>query len=325
MSDAAQPLALPSRLSPSRIKDFEQCPKLFHFKLMGLSTPPTVATAKGTLAHYAFERIFDHPRSERTQETALSYVAPAWAMMTDPFKERTGEETVYETALRDSEKAWAEHQLDDASSRRRLRDAGQYRTVVPAEEETEFLNTCEAAVRGWFRMENPSKFDPAEREFYVAAQIAGVDLHGYVDRLDRIVSEDGSTRYFVSDYKTGKPPSERFAGEAFFQLEVYALLVDRVLGVKTHQLRLIYVREGRPDAVLTRKVTPAVLKQTTAKLTRVWKDIQESHASGEWLTRKQTLCGWCNFQNACPAFEDGVAELTREEIAARTGTLLPEA
>lgn len=325
MTGPVQTVASPSKLSPSRIKDFEQCPKLFHFKSLGLTTPPTQATARGTLVHYVFERIFDHPRSERDVTTALEYLEPAWQMMTDPYRVRSGQEGPQEVALRDSEKCWHEHLDRDASGcRRKLRDADQYRALIPKGEERAFLDSCAEAVRGWYRMESPAKFDPSEREFYVTAQIAGVDLHGYIDRLDRIVTDGGTVRYYVTDYKTGKPPSERFADEAFFQLEVYALLVEKALGVKTHQLRLVYVREGRPDAVLTRQVTPALLKKTTAKLTRVAKEIREAATSGVWPTRKQTLCGWCVFQNVCPAFEPDVEGLTTAEIAARTGAVLPE-
>jgi putative RecB family exonuclease len=293
---------------------------------MGLTTPPTQATAKGTLVHYVLERIFDHPRSERGVGVALGYVGPAWQMMIDPFKERTGEEDVFEVALRDHESCWAEFADGETSAtRRKVRDAEQYRGLIPVGDVDEFLTSCADAVRGWYRMESPGKFDPAEREFYVAAKVAGVDLHGYIDRLDRVVSDDGTVRFYVTDYKTGKPPSERFADEAFFQLEVYALLVEKVMGVRTHQLRLVYVREGRPDAVLTRRATPAMLKGTSAKLTRVAKEIQEATTSGHWPTKKQTLCGWCVFQNACPAFDPDAKDLTVAEIAARSGALLPEA
>lgn len=311
------------RLSPSRIKDFEQCPKLFHFKSLGLSTPPTAATAKGTLVHYAFERVFDHPRSERDVETALRYVKPAWRLMLEPFATREAVDDPFEIRLRDAEKGWLDPDTQvTGQTERKNREAAEYRHVVPLAEEAEFLAGCEDAVRGWFRMETPSKFDPAEREFYVAAKVAGVDIHGYIDRLDRVVGADGSVRFYVTDYKTGKPPSPRFADDAFFQLEVYALLVDRVLGTRPYEIRLVYVREGRPDAVLTRKVTTATLKDATQRINRVAKEIQEAQGSGNWTARRQTLCGWCQFQNACPAYVDGADQLTLEEIAMRTGTTL---
>jgi RecB family exonuclease len=73
------PQTLPERLSPSRLSDFKQCPAKFFFgSIVKLRSPATEATTVGTLAHEAFEKIFDHPREERTEENAVQYVRPAW-------------------------------------------------------------------------------------------------------------------------------------------------------------------------------------------------------------------------------------------------------
>lgn len=313
---------LPSRLSPSRIKDFVQCPKLFHFKLLGLSTPPTEATTKGTLAHHVFERIFDHPREERTVEIALEYLKPAWEMMLNPLIENNRVTNQKEIRLRDEARAWSHlHETGSDSAIRQQREADEYRSLISPEAEQTFLDGVESCIRGWFMMENPVKFDPMEREFYVASEIAGVNVHGYIDRLDRIETKTGP-RYYISDYKTGKPPGDRFQDEAFFQLAVYALLVEKQLGVRPYQLRLIYVREGRPNAVLTRSVSPALMAETKRKISSVWRDIQRAASEETWEPRKQTLCGWCFFQSVCPAYEPELSTLTRQEIAERTGARL---
>lgn len=317
-------VVLPSRLSPSRIKDFVQCPKLFHFKLMGLSTPPTEATAKGTLAHHVFERIFDHPREERTLETALEYVRPAWAMMLDPLASRESVSHDFEVRLREAARHWRDlHDEGSSSEMRLLRESADYRNVIPEESESSFLSAVEECVRGWFRMENPRKFDPMEREFYIAAEVAGVTLNGFVDRLDRVETKSGA-RYYISDYKTGRPPGERFQDEAFFQLAVYALVVEKQLGIRPYQLRLIYVREGRPDAVLTRSVSAALLAETKKKVSAVWRDMQRAANAGTWEPRRQTLCGWCFFQPVCPAYEPGSEKLTVAEIVEKTGARVSE-
>lgn len=80
---------LPARLSPSRLSDFRQCPAKFYFgSICRLPRLATEATTVGTLAHEAFELLFDHPRGERTVDVAVSYVRPAW--------ERIREETNYD-------------------------------------------------------------------------------------------------------------------------------------------------------------------------------------------------------------------------------------
>jgi len=313
---------LPSRLSPSRIKDFLQCPKLFQFKAMGLSTPPTAATAKGTLAHHVFERIFDHPREERGREVALQYLVPAWHMMIEPLRSKLDVKDMAEIRLRDAAKMWREeHEVGSVSESRLLREAADYRSIISESIEEGFLKEAEDCVIGWYNMENPEKFDPMEREFYVAAELAGVNVHGYIDRLDRIETANGP-RYYISDYKTGRPPGERFQGEAFFQLAVYALLVEKQLGVRPFQLRLIYVREGRPDAVLTQPASPALLAAAKKKIAGVWRDIQRAVETDTWEPRKQTLCGWCFFQSVCPAYDPTAEGLTTGELAARTGARL---
>jgi putative RecB family exonuclease len=317
--DAA--LKLPEKLSPSRVKDFMQCPKLFYFKsMLKLSSPPTEATARGTVAHYAFEFIFNHPQGERTPDAAVAYVRPAWEMMLYPFRDRAlvvaGSP---EEELRNAEGAYADACEEGSSEfRRKAATAESYlKLVADGEIETEaFLAGTEAVVRAWYGMENPNKFEPADREKYVFAQTAGALVHGFIDRVDAVTGPGGE-RVYVSDYKTGKMPRPQYEDDAFFQLEVYALLMKLMDGVDVYQLRLVYVKEGRPDAVLTRLVTPAILKKTEAKLGSVWKAIKRAHATGVWDTKQQVLCGWCYFKPVCPAFHPELDGMLPEEAAAR--------
>ena len=52
-------------LSPSRAADFKICPQLFRFRaLERREEPPTPATARGTTAHLALQRLFDLPSGD---------------------------------------------------------------------------------------------------------------------------------------------------------------------------------------------------------------------------------------------------------------------
>lgn len=318
------PTELPGKLSPSKAKTYMQCPKRFYYEaILGLSTPETIATAKGTLAHHAFERIFDHARAERTLALALDYVEPAWRTMTDPLAERaTVEAGSLEWTIREANKLFADqHPLDSKTRARHEQSAEGYKALFPegrADLEKEFLDQAREAVKGWFSMENPTRFDPYERELYVMAEMAGCTVHGFIDRLDRVSTANGE-RWYVSDYKTGKRPKEQYEDEAFFQLAVYALLVKEMMGVDVHQLRLLYVQEGRPDAVLTRMVTTEMLASTRKKLAAVWSGMKRSAKTGEWVAKKSVLCGWCPFATVCPAHVEGLEALLPQEIAVRTG------
>lgn len=308
---------VPDKLSPSRIKDFKQCPRLFFYKsVLGISTPPTEATVRGTLAHYAFERIFDHPREERTRQVALAYLEPAWEMMVEPFRVRDEvDPDSPEYRLREAEKAWAEHR--DTGSRLE-RAAKQYRELIPAgsPEEAALLASTREVVLSWFSMENPQKFDPVGREKYVIGKLGGALVHGFIDRLDEIERNGRTTRY-VSDYKTGKTPSPRFQDEAFFQLEVYAALLEHTEQARPDSLRLIYVKEGRPEGVLSRPVDGGTTKRTVAQIRSVADAIKKAAVEDSWEPRKQRLCDWCFFQNVCPAFAPELEGTLPEEIAYR--------
>lgn len=312
---------LPDKLSPSRIKDFKQCPRLFFYKsVLGISTPPTEATVRGTLAHYAFERIFDHPRNERTQDVALSYIDPAWEMMVNPFQDRDQvPQNSPEYRLREAEKAWAESRSE---GKRMERAAAQYRELIPknSREEEELLSSTRQVVLSWFGMENPQKFDPVGREKYVIGKLGGVLVHGFIDRLDEIERNGRTTRY-VSDYKTGKTPAPRFQDEAFFQLEVYAALLEQTERARPDSLRLIYVKEGRPEGVLSRPVDGGTTKRTAAQVRAVSDAIKKAAAEDAWEPRKQRLCDWCYFQNVCPAFAPELEGTLPEEIEYREARL----
>ena len=271
--------ALPERLSPSRLADFQQCPKLFFYKtILKLRTPSTTATTKGTLAHYAFEHIFDHPRGERTPEVAVPYVRVHW------------EELKVKESYADV--------------------AGMGDELV----ELMLLET-EEMVKGWFNIEHPERFDPEGRERWVRGSLNSASIHGIIDRLDKFEIE-GETRWYISDYKTGKTPDDRYIEKAFFAMKIYAALLYEELGVVAHELRLVYVKNGNKEDVRRVRCTLAMIEETKAQVEAIWKQIQRAAKSGEFSPKQGPLCNWCNFQDICPAFHPEIAGLPVEEIIA---------
>ncbi|ADU48273.1 RecB family exonuclease [Intrasporangium calvum] len=202
-----------SALSPSRASDFMTCPMLYRFRVIDkLPSPPTAATARGTLVHAVLERLFDLPTSERTLEAAVGLVPQEW--------ERIAAEEPEMLSL------LAEH--DGRTD--------------------EWFSGAGSLLETWFGLEDPTRLEPAERELYVETEIDGLVLRGYVDRLD--VAPDGAMR--VVDYKTGRSPSERFEGKALFQMKFYALVLWRLRGEVPRLLQLVYLGNGeivryRPD------------------------------------------------------------------------------
>lgn len=305
--------ALPERLSPSRVKDFIQCPRLFYYRsVLGIPTPPTEATLRGNLAHTAFELLFDRPRGDRGVEHAVAYALAAFRCEMEPFVPRDGE---YDLAVRKA--AGLDRDLTPAATVKFERRAEEAARIVGHCGEAEFLDRLEKVVSGWYGLETPGRFDPSEREMHVVASMFGVTVHGYIDRLDRVKRDDGSETVYVTDYKTGKLPSDRFRDEAFFQLEIYALLLARSAGVRVDMLRLLYTATGTQEGVLSRQVDPAVLARTEARLRTAWDSMRAAADRGEWKGKKQVLCGWCHFKPVCPEFHPELEGLLPEEVEAR--------
>lgn len=85
-SSGTQPSLSPSpaggkrnALSPSRVKDFKQCPLLFRFRCVDrLEEPGSLATHKGTVVHAVLEDLFDLPAAQRTEAAAQAMLEPHW-------------------------------------------------------------------------------------------------------------------------------------------------------------------------------------------------------------------------------------------------------
>ena len=154
-----------TKLSPSRMKDLIQCPKLFYYKSLGISSPPTIPIAKGVICHSVFEIIFDHPKSERDKSLAIKYIEPAINVTLNPYSEKTDSMSIEEINLRDKTNSWLEFEKNDLLSERKINDSLFYKKLLEDYKIEVFIEDCIKTVTGWFSMENPMKFDPMEREY----------------------------------------------------------------------------------------------------------------------------------------------------------------
>jgi putative RecB family exonuclease len=248
-------------LSPSRASDFKQCPLLYRFRTIDkLPSPPSPAAARGTLVHAVLERLFDLPADERTPAAAQALLGPQWE------------------ALVEQEPELAAMIADDD----KLTEAG-------------WFGDAQALIETWFTLEDPTRLEPAERELYVEAEVDGLTLRGYVDRLD--VAPDGAMR--VVDYKTGRSPSEHVESKALFQMRFYALVLWRSRGVVPTLLQLVYLGDRE---VLRYSPDEADLLATERKVKALWAAIETAATTGDWRPSPSRLCDWCDFKALCPAW-----------------------
>jgi putative RecB family exonuclease len=259
-------------LSPSRASDFKVCPQLFKFKAIDrIKTPPTVYQARGTTAHLALQRLFDLPAAERTPEQLYDLFRQAWI-------ELKPEEFADLFDSTDDERSWGIDSLE--------------------------------ILANYFGVEDPTTFEPLDRELDMSEAVGSMTIRGILDRID-----ERPTGLVITDYKTGKAPPERYALPAFFALKIYALLVRVRTGRTPTTLRLIYLNG---PAVYEIAVNDAQLDAMERHLHALWAAIERAIEREHFPPRPGPLCNWCSYKDLCPAWatDDTPAELLSQSAPA---------
>jgi len=256
-------------LSPSRASDFKTCPQLFKFRAIDrLPEPSTIYQARGTTAHLALQRLFDRPAAERTPDALFDLFREAWAEIR--IEEFDG---LFETV--EEERAWGIESLE--------------------------------LLANYFSIEDPTAFDPLDRELDMLEDLEGITIRGILDRMEETL--DG--HLVITDYKTGKAPPERYALPAFFALKIYALLIRRRTGRTPDEIQLIYLNG---PTVYRIPVNDAQLDAMDRQLRALWSAIDRAIDQERFPPRVSRLCDWCSFQSICPAWAD--TEVAAETLAA---------
>src|SRR5487761_715385 len=144
---------LPRSLSPSRLSDFQACPRRYQYaSVERIPQPSSYASAKGRFAHFVLEQLFSLAPEERTLERAREFVPAAVdAVLTEDVR--------------------SDIEMDDAMMRR-------------------LLNETEEILTTYFQMEDPTTVTSEGVELRLGASVDGAPLFGILDRLDR--DDDGS-------------------------------------------------------------------------------------------------------------------------------------
>src|SRR6201989_765538 len=262
MSDETAPPVRRPALSPSRASDFKQCPLLYRFRAIDrLPEPSSTAQVRGSVVHAALEQLYGLPAEQRGPQMVDALVGPAWEQVIAAEPELA-------------------EQLD-------------------AEQQTHLLDEARALLSGYYRLEDPTRFDPQSCEQRIEVELAdGTLLRGIIDRID--VAPTGEMR--VVDYKTGKaPPEARALAEfkAMFQMKFYAVALLRSRGVLPARLRLLYLADRQVLDYSPHLEEPERFEET---LRAIWRAIQSAGATGDFRPHPSRLCDWCAHHAHCPVF-----------------------
>ena len=67
------------RLSPSRVNDFTNCPRLYKYRAIeNLPEKLSLDAERGKLVHSVLEDLFDLPRNERNESAAIELLPTKW-------------------------------------------------------------------------------------------------------------------------------------------------------------------------------------------------------------------------------------------------------
>ncbi len=186
-----------------------------------------------------------------------------------------------------------------------LKSCEEYASLeLDPDEEASWLGEGLKLVANYFKMEDPTKVMPYEMEWWVEHETERSLLRGIIDRVE--IMPDGE--WVLSDYKTGRAPSESYALGSFFGLKFYALVCWRTFGKMPKQLRLIHLKE--PE-VITLVPTPQMLRALERQLDAIAEAILRAHERNDWRPRPSNMCSWCPHRSICPAFVTEVSGASR--------------
>lgn len=251
-------------LSPSRASQFKTCPKQFKYaNLDKIKEPTTEVQAKGTTVHQALEDLFDLKPDERNTEKLHNLFREAW------------------TKVRGND----EH----------------HNLFSSVEEEREWGLDGLKLLNNYMSIEDPTSFEPLERERWVRGSIEDLNLRGILDRMDR----NNKGELVIVDYKSGKAPLAKYKEPRFFALKLYALLIQKELGEMPSELKLIYLKNS---TIHTLKVTQDSLDQVKIEVLEIWNNIKKAFETNEFPATKNTLCDWCYYKPICPVYNENAPD-----------------
>lgn len=180
---------------------------------------------------------------------------------------------------------------------------------LTGEERAAFVAEGAALVERYFTLEDPNRVEPEGLELMLDAEVAGVRLRGIIDRLER----DGDGGLVVTDYKTGKVPSERFENGKLGGVHFYAYLCEQALGERPARIQLYYL--AQPVAIVAEPSDQSI-RGLERRVGAIWSAVQRACEREDFRPNPGPLCHWCSFKAYCPAFggDLGAAQQLRDAI-----------
>ena len=265
-------LPLPTSLSPTKVNTFKDC--ALAFRLANIDRLP-------------------EPPSPAAAKGTVVHRALQLLFQEEPPAHRT-----VDAAMAKLERAALE-----------VLDGPEYAGMTLGEEERAgFLADAATLVRNDFELEDPRAVRAIGTELRLEVRLGSLRLRGIIDRLDLDV--DG--RLVVTDYKTGRAPSEGYEQSRLVGVHFYALLCEGMLGVRPARIQLLHLREPIAISTVPDDQSLRGLRQQTAA---VWAAVERACDEEDFRPRPGRLCEWCGFHAFCPSVGGDLSALPTRPAA----------
>ncbi len=271
-------LPVPVTLSPSKVTAFKDCALAFRFS--------------------AIDRI-PEPTSAAMAKGTLVHAALERLFAREP------EERTVEAALAC---------LAEATEALRAPGRELDELALPAEEEAAFLAAAERLVRNYFLLEDPRTVRPIGLELRLEIPVGDLRLVGIIDRLEL----DADGELVVTDYKTGRAPSDRYEQSKLGGIHFYSLLCEELFGKRPARIQLLHLHE---PVVITAVPTDQSTRGLRSRVGAIWDAVTRACEREDFRPKPGPLCTWCNFQQWCPSYGGDPARAAAEAGASANPTI----
>ena len=218
------------------------------------------------------------PPSPAAVKGTLVHRALEHLFVRDP-SERTAEQLVDDFAL-----AASEIRLDEEFLELGLGEA----------DEKKFFSTANRLAENLFEMEDPTSIQPIGLELMLETKINGLHLRGIIDRLE--MTKDGE--FIVTDYKSGRSPSEAYAQGRLGGVTFYALLCEELFGKLPAKIQLLFLGDSTSIVTIPTEQSTQGLRN---RISALWSAIEMACEREDFRPKPSPLCSYCGFHAYCPA------------------------
>ena len=266
VSLSSMALPLPSSLSPSKVSSFKDCALAFRLS--------------------AIDRLPEPPSPPAAKGTLVHR-----ALQLLLWEEEPGHRT---PAAARSKLARAVPEILDGPEYAELHLGGA--------ERNEFVDDAESLIDNYFVLEDPNAVRVIGTELRMSVTVGSLKLSGIIDRLE--LDDDGEL--VVTDYKTGRAPSESYEQGRLTGVQFYAFLCEQVLGRRPVRVQLLHLREPLSISTEPSEQSLRGLRQQTLA---VWSAVERACEREDFRPKPGRPCSWCAFHTYCPAVGGDLSRL----------------